>query len=189
MASLILGRVVYAINWLNMAAVFSLIAFEFQQDISGLGVVTAAFYIGTGAFQVPGGILAAKTGPRLTVIYGTTIASVFALLTGFARNIAEMAVLRFLVGAGMALVFAPAIVLVVRLMRKGSEGLGIGTYSSAFYLGSIIGLSGWAAIAVALGWRGSLIISGSLGLATLFCSSFLHRRIMFAQTSKLTFTI
>ena len=42
-ASLILGRVVYGINWWNIAAVFSLIASEFQQDISGLGVVTAAF--------------------------------------------------------------------------------------------------------------------------------------------------
>jgi MFS family permease len=166
MASLILGRVVYAINWVNMAAVFSLIASEFQQDISGLGVVTAAFYIGVGAFQVPGGILAAKTGPRLPVICGTTIASVSALLTGFARNLAEMAVLRFFVGGGMALVFAPAIVLVIRLLRKGSEGLSVGIYSSAANLGGVIGLSGWAAIAAGLGWRSSLVISGSLGLAT-----------------------
>jgi MFS family permease len=166
MASLILGRVVYAINWLNIAAIFSLIASEFQQDISGLGVVTAAFYIGIGAFQVPGGIIAARAGPRLTVIYGTTIASVSALLTGFASSLTEMAVLRFLVGAGMALVFAPAIVLVIRLLRKGSEGLGVGTYTSAFHLGGVIGLSGWATIAAGLGWRSSLFISGSLGLAT-----------------------
>ena len=115
---------------------------------------------------MPGGILAAKAGPRLTVIYGTTIASVSALLTGFARNLAEIAVLRFLVGAGMALVFAPGIVLVIRLLGKGSEGLGVGTYNSASSLGGVIGLSGWAAIAVGLGWRSSLVISGSLGLAT-----------------------
>jgi MFS family permease len=166
MASLILGRVVYAINWLNIAAVFSLIASEFQQDISGLGVVTAAFYIGIGAFQVPGGILAAKTGPRLTVIYGTTIASISALSTGFARNLAEMAVLRFFVGAGMALVFAPAVVLLTRLLREGSEGLAVGTYNSAFDWGGVIGLSSWAAIAGWLGWRSSLVLSGSLGLAT-----------------------
>ena len=165
-ASLILSRVVYAINWWNIAAVFFLIASEFQQDISGLGVVTASFYIGIGAFQVPGGILAAKKGPRLTAIYGTTIASVSALLTGFARNLPEMAVLRFLVGAGMALVFAPAIVLLIRLLRKGSEGLAVGTYNSAAHLGAVIGLSGWAAIAAGLGWRNSLVISGSLGLAT-----------------------
>ena len=144
MASLILGRVVYAINWVNLAVVFSLVASEFQQDISGLGVVTAAFYIGIGAFQIPGGILAAKKGPRLTVMYGTTIASFSALLTGFAKNLAEIAVLRFIVGAGMALVFAPAVVLVIRLLRKGSEGLGVGTYNSAFNLGGVIGLSGWA---------------------------------------------
>ena len=164
--SLILGRIVYAINWFNMAAVFSFIASEFQQDVSGLGLVTATFYIGIGAFQVPGGILAAKIGPRLTVIYGTTIASLSALLTGFAGNLAEIAVLRFLVGAGMALVFAPAVILVTRFLRKGSEGLGVGIYNSAFSLGGAIGLLGWAVLASGVGWRNSLIISGSLGLGT-----------------------
>jgi len=164
--SLILGRIVYAINWFNMAAVFSFIASEFQQDVSGLGLVTATFYIGIGAFQVPGGILAAKIGPRLTVIYGTTIASLSALLTGFAGNLAEIAVLRFLVGAGMALVFAPAVILVTRFLRKGSEGLGVGIYNSAFSLGGAIGLLSWAVLAGSVGWRNSLIISGSLGLGT-----------------------
>ena len=164
--SLILGRVVYAINWLNVAAIFSLIASEMKQDVSGLGLVTAAFYIGIGAFQVPGGILAAKIGPRLTVIYGTTIASFSALLTGLAGNLAEIAVLRFLVGAGMALVFAPAVVLVTRFLREGSEGLGVGIYNSAFSLGGAIGLSGWAVLAGSVGWRSSFIISGLLGLAT-----------------------
>jgi MFS family permease len=165
-ASLILGRVVYAINWVNIAVVFSPIASEFQLDVSGLGLVMAAFYIGIGAFQLPGGILAAKMGPRLTVIYGTTIASVSALLTAFARNLVDIVFLRLLVGAGMALVFAPAVVLMIRLLGEGSEGLGIGTYNSAFQLGGVLGLSGWAAIAVGLGWRGSLVLSGSLGLVT-----------------------
>ncbi len=52
-AILIFGRVVNAINWLNIATVFSLIASEFKQDISGLGLVTATFYIGVGTFQIP----------------------------------------------------------------------------------------------------------------------------------------
>ena len=165
-ASLILGRVVYAVNWYNMAAIFSLMASELKQDVSGLGFVTAAFFVGIGAFQVPGGILAAKVGPRLTVICGTTIASVAALLTGFAGNLLEIAVLRFFVGVGMALVFAPGVILVTRFLRKGSEGLGVGLYNSAFYLGGAIGLSGWAVLAGEVGWRNSLIMSGSLGLVT-----------------------
>jgi MFS family permease len=165
-ASLILGRVVYAINWYNMAAIFSSVASELKQNVSGLGVVTAAFYVGIGAFQVPGGILAAKTGPRQTVICGTTIASLAALLTGFTGNLPEIAALRFFVGAGMALVFAPGVILVTRFLRKGSEGLGVGLYNSAFYMGSAIALTGWGVLADEAGWRNSLVMSGSLGLVT-----------------------
>lgn len=165
-ASLVLGRVVYAVNWLNVAAVFSLIASELKQDVSGLGVVTAAFYVGIGLFQVPGGVLAAKVGPRLTVVYGTLVASFSALLSGFAGSLVEIAVLRFFVGVGMALVFAPAVVLVTRFLKRGSEGLGVGIYNSAFSLGGVIGLSGWAVLAGGVGWRSSLVLSGSLGLVT-----------------------
>ena len=164
--SLVLGRIAYAINWYCIAAVFSLIASDLKLDISGLGFVTAAFFVGIGVFQVPGGILAAKIGPRLTVIYGTTIASLAALLSSFAINLAEIAALRFLVGVGMALVFAPGVVLVTRYLRKGSEGLGVGVYNAAFSLGGAIGLSGWAILAVVIGWRASLVVIGSLGLAT-----------------------
>jgi MFS family permease len=164
--SLILGRVVYAINWYNMAAIFSLVSSELKQNVSGLGFVTAAFYIGIGTFQVPGGILAAKAGPRLTVICGTAIASLAALLTSLAGNLSEIIALRFFVGAGMALVFAPGVILVTRFLSKGSEGLGVGLYNSAFYMGSAIALIGWGVLADAAGWRNSLVVSGSLGLVT-----------------------
>jgi MFS family permease len=164
--SLILGRIVYAVNWFNLAAVFSLLASELNQDVSGLGLATATFYIGIGSFQVPGGIVAAKIGPRLTAICGTTIASLGALLTGFANNLIEIAVLRFFVGLGMAFVFAPSIILITRLLQKGSEGLGVGLYNSAFYVGSVIGLSGWSVFASTVGWRNSLISGGLLGLFT-----------------------
>src|SRR4030067_1118019 len=118
--SLILGRIVYAVNWFNLAAVFSLMSSELNQNVSGLGLVTATFYVGIGIFQVPGGILAAKIGPRLTAIFGTSIASLAALLTGFANNLIEIMVLRFFVGLGMAFVFAPGIILITRLLQKGS---------------------------------------------------------------------
>jgi MFS family permease len=165
-ASLILGRVVYAVNWYSLAAVFSFTASELNQNVSGLGLVTATFFIGIGVFQVPGGILAAKIGPRRTAIYGTTIASLAALLTSFAGNLAEIAVLRFFVGLGMAFVFAPGVILMTRLLREGSEGLGVGLYNSAFSLGGALGLSGLAVLAAEVGWRNSLATVGLLGLFT-----------------------
>jgi MFS family permease len=165
-ASLILGRVVYAVNWYSLAAVFSFTASELNQNVSGLGLVTATFFVGIGVFQVPGGILAAKIGPRRTAIYGTTVSSLAALLTGFAGNLTEIAVLRFFVGLGMAFVFAPGVILMTRLLREGSEGLGVGLYNSAFSLGGALGLSGLAVLAAEIGWRNSLATVGLLGLLT-----------------------
>jgi MFS family permease len=164
--SLILGRVAYAVNWYSLAAVFSLTAAELHQNISGLGLVTSAFFLGIGVFQVPGGVLAAKVGPRLTAIYGTFVASLAALLTGFAGNLLELTVLRFFVGAGMAFVFAPGVILMAKFLRKGSEGLGVGLYNAAFGLGAAIGLFGWGVLAAVVGWRISLITAGLLGIFT-----------------------
>jgi MFS family permease len=163
-ASLILGRIVYAVNWFSLAAVFSLTAAELNQNVSGLGLVTATFFVGIGVFQVPGGVLAAKIGPRLTVIFGTVVASLAALLTGFAGSLVEIAVLRFFVGLGMAFVFAPGVILMARFLQEGSEGLGVGLYNAAFSLGGAVGLSGWAVLAVGVGWRNSLVTGGLLGL-------------------------
>jgi MFS family permease len=165
-ASLILGRIIYAVNWYSLAAVFSFTASELNQNVSGLGLATATFFVGIGIFQVPGGIFAAKIGPRKTVIFGTTIASLAALLTGFASNLAEIAVLRFFVGMGMAFVFAPGVILMAKFLQKGSEGLGIGFYNSAFSLGGAVGLFGWAVLAAEIGWRNSLSMGGLLGLFT-----------------------
>jgi MFS family permease len=165
-ASLILGRIIYAVNWFSLAAVFSFTASELNENVSGLGMATSAFFIGIGAFQVPGGIMAAKIGPRQTAIFGTTVSSLAALLTGFAGNLVEITVLRFLVGSGMAFVFAPGVILMARFLHKGGEGLGVGLYNSAFSLGGAVGLSGWAALATTVGWRISLATGGLLGLGT-----------------------
>jgi MFS family permease len=165
-ASLILGRIIYAVNWYSLAAVFSFTASELHQNVSGLGLATAAFFVGIGIFQVPGGVLAAKIGPRLTVIFGTTVTSLAALLTGFANNLVEISVLRFFVGTGMAFVFAPGVILMAKFLQRGSEGLGVGFYNSAFSLGGAVGLFGWAVLAAEIGWRSSLAIGGLLGLFT-----------------------
>ena len=51
LASLILGRIVYAVNWYSLAAVFSFTASELNQNVSGLGLVTAMFFVGIGIFR------------------------------------------------------------------------------------------------------------------------------------------
>ncbi|MGA8856577.1 MAG: MFS transporter [Candidatus Bathyarchaeia archaeon] len=162
--SLILSRTAYAINWYNIAAVFAFIAIDFGQNVSGLGVLTASFYIGLGLFQIPGGIVAAKFGPRKTAIYGMLLSSAAAALTAFTFEFYQLVLLRFLVGVGMALFFGPGVTLIAKAFRGESQGLGVGVFNGAFYVGSALGLFGWSVLAELTGWRLSIAASGGLGI-------------------------
>lgn len=164
--SLLLARIIYTINWFNIASIFYLMALDFREDIAMLGIISASFLIGVGLFQVPAGIIAAKFGLRNIAIYGIVIASSAALVTGLASGTMQITILRFLIGIGMACFFGPSVMLISKYVGKESEGLGIGLLNSAHALGGIVGLFGWVVLAEALGWRASLILSGGLGIAT-----------------------
>jgi MFS family permease len=163
-SSLLFARVIYAINWFNIASIFSHIASDFDQDVSLLGLLTTSFLVGVGLFQVPGGILAARHGSRKAAIYGIIIASSAVLLCGIFSQLQQMEILRFVVGLGMALFFGPGVSLITRYMGRGSEGLAVGMLNSAHSIGGIIGLFGWVILAEVVGWRQSLLVSGGLGL-------------------------
>jgi MFS family permease len=164
--SLLVTRVVYALNWYNTASIFSLMAVGFGQGVGGLGALTSSFYLGIGIFQIPGGLLAARIGPKLTAVLGTLISSMAVVLSGVVPQFDAVIITRFLVGAGMAFVFAPGIILITQYFRRGAEGLAVGLYNSAFQTGGVIGLFGWAVLATIIGWRPSLVLSGSLGVLT-----------------------
>ncbi len=164
--SLIFARVLYAINWFNISSIFYLILIDFRQDVSMLGLVTASFLLGIGIFQVPAGILAAKYDPKKIAAFGIIMLSISSLLSGLATELFQIAVLRFLVGVGMAFFFGPSVILISAYLGKGSDGLGVGILNSAHSLGGIIGMFGWIVIAQNVGWRASLIVSGMLGIMT-----------------------
>ncbi|HSA75786.1 MAG TPA: MFS transporter [Candidatus Nitrosocosmicus sp.] len=164
--SIVLARILYAVNWFNISSIFYLILLDFDQDISMLGLITSGFLIGIGLFQIPAGILAAKYDPRLIIVFGTMLLSVSSLLSGLVSEIYQMVFLRFLVGVGMAFFFGPSVILISKYLGKGSEGFGVGVLNSAHSLGGIIGIFGWIIIAEFTGWRMSLLFSGILGIAS-----------------------
>ena len=164
MGSLIFARVIYAVNWVNIGAIFYLMESDLGVGLPQLGTVTATFYLGLGIMQIPGGVLAARWGPKRVAVVGIFLSSFSVLGTAVSTNILEVAVLRFLVGWGMAFVFAPAVILVVGLLRGGGSGMGVGVLNSAFDVGGLFGLFGWVVIAVVTGWRPSLLLSGGIGI-------------------------
>jgi MFS family permease len=162
--SIILARILYAVNWFNIASIFYLVLNDFKQDISMLGLVTSGFLIGIGLFQIPAGILSTKYDAKLMIFFGTMLLSLSSLLSGLSSELYQMVILRFLVGVGMAFFFGPSVILISKYLGKGSGGLGVGILNSAHSLGGIIGIFGWIIIAEAIGWRTSLVISGILGI-------------------------
>jgi MFS family permease len=164
--SLIVARIVYGINWFNISAIFPLIALEFEKDVSLLGSMSAAFFIGVGLFQIPAGIFASRFDPRISAIVGIIITSAAALLCGLVFSSSQLVWLRFAVGFGMAFFFSSAIVLIARHGKRGFPGFSIGLMNSAHSMGGIIGIFVWINIAQMIGWRSSIILSGVLGLGT-----------------------
>ncbi len=164
--SIIIARIFYAVNWFNVAAIFPLIALDFNQDIALLGSISAAFFAGVGIFQVPAGIFAAKYSPRTSAVFGIALSSTAALLYGFTTEASQLVWLRFIVGVGMAFFFSSGIVLIARHAGPRSSGFSIGLMNSAHSVGGIIGIFAWIVIAQLVGWRPSLILSGAIGIAT-----------------------
>jgi MFS family permease len=164
--SLMLARIFYTVNWFNIPSIFFFIAVDFDRDISVLGLITASFFIGVGLFQVLAGILASKYSPRKIAILGIAIASTAVFFSAFSIDLFSIAVLRFIVGVGMAFFFGPSVILISEYVGRQSEGLGMGLLNSAHAIGGIIGLFIWVLVAEIFGWRTSIVLSAIAGLIT-----------------------
>jgi MFS family permease len=166
-SSLIVARILYGVNWFNVAAIFPLIAKDFERDVTLLGFISAAFFIGVGVFQIPAGVFAAKFTARTSAIFGIALSSIAALLYGFSLDASQLIWLRLVVGAGMAFFFSSGVTLIARYGRARSSGFSIGLMNSAHSIGGIIGIFGWIFVAQLVGWRPSLILSGGIGLLSM----------------------
>jgi MFS family permease len=165
-ATVLANRLFYSINWFSIPPIFYLIALDLHSEVSGLGLISSAFLVGIGLFQVPGGVLSSKFGPRTMCIVGMVLLSVSALLCALVSDIDLIAILRFFSGMGMALFFPPSIALMTDHSRPGRAGFVLGLNNAVASLGGGIGLFAWAIIGDSVGWRLSLVLIGGLGLAS-----------------------
>jgi MFS family permease len=165
-ATVLANRLFYSINWFSIPPIFYLIALDLHAPVSGLGLISSAFLVGIGLFQVPGAVLSSRFGPRTMCIAGMVLLSVSALLCAGVSDIALIAILRFFSGMGMALFFPPSIALMTSYSRAGRAGFVLGLNNAVASLGGGIGLFAWALIGDSVGWRLSLVLIGGLGLAS-----------------------
>jgi len=115
------NRLFYSINWFSIPPIFYLIALDLHAPVSGLGLISSAFLVGIGLFQVPGAILSSRFGARSICIIGMVLLSGSALLCALATSIDLIAVLRFFSGNGHGALLPPSIALMTKLSRAGGR--------------------------------------------------------------------
>jgi len=143
---LFLSSLVSGIFWFNNSAIYPFIASDLNLGISVLGVMSAGFLAGVGLIQIPSGLLAMRIGMKDAILYGTVISSLATLATALVSDPLALELLRFVVGAGLALMFTPGVSLVASYYPHGSEGFGVGVYYSFSLTGGIfayIGTHSW----------------------------------------------
>ncbi len=114
--------------------------------------------------QILSGLLSMRIGPKSTILLGTGLSTLATLVTALESDPVALVLLRFLIGAGLALMFTPGVSLVASYYPHGSEGFGVGVYDSFSLVGGIFAYIGDVLLASTLGWRPTLELNAVAGL-------------------------
>lgn len=126
------------------------------------GFLSASYAAGTLAFSLPAGLLAARIGPRRTVIGGLLLLGCSSVAFGFAREYLLLDAARLVQGASGALIWSGALTWLIATAppeRRGAViGIALGTAVGGALLGPALG-----ALAAEVGTE--LVFSGVLAVA------------------------
>lgn len=137
---------------------------EFGLDLPTMGLVLGSFRWGYALFQIPGGWLGDRIGPRRALTLIVTWWSIFTSLTALAWNGVTMAVFRFLFGIGEAGAFPIATRSLSRWMLPSERGYAQGITHAGSRLGAALTPSFVVAMIAAYGWRMPFYVFGVLGI-------------------------
>jgi MFS transporter, ACS family, glucarate transporter len=163
-----LGAIAF-IDRINIAIAGNSVASEFHLTSVQLGSLTSAFLTGYAIFQTVGGWLADRLGPRRVLTAGVLWWGIFtALTTAVSPRIAfavfYLAAMRFLLGAGEAVMFPASNQFVSRWIPTQERGIANGFIFAGVGVGAGVTPGLVSYLMVHYGWRCSFWASALLGL-------------------------
>lgn len=137
---------------------------EFGFSLITMGWIFGAFQLSYALFQIPGGWLGDRFGPRRALAGIVMWWSAFTAITAFMWSASSMIVCRFLFGMGEAGAFPNATRSLSRWMLPSERGFAQGITHAGARLGSAVTPVVVVALIALWGWRAPFVIFAVLGI-------------------------
>jgi MFS family permease len=112
---------------------------EFHLSKSGAGLLAGAYAAGALVGGLPGGLAAARLGPRTAAVAGLLTVAAASVVFGLAGDAWTLGAARFAQGVGSALSWAGALTWLVTASPRGRRGELLGTALGAAIFGAMLG--------------------------------------------------
>lgn len=163
----------YVVAWLDRMAI-SMTVPAMMKDLgfsaTAIGTIMSAFFLSYAAFQMPGGYLSDKIGPRKVITGALAWWSLFTALTGAVSSLSAMLVVRFLFGIGEGVFPGPVWKVIGNWFSKKDRATANSIILSTVCIGPAITPLLVAPVLQAYGWRATFYILGALGIVCVILS-------------------
>ena len=158
--------VCYLVAWLDRMCISMAIPFMMKDldfSATAAGSIMGAFFLTYSLFQMPGGIMSDKIGPRKVISGALVWWSAFTAFTGMVSSLTNILAVRFLFGVGEGVFPAPVWKTIGNWFNKKERATANSVILSTVALGPAITPIIMAPIIANFGWRAAFYILGAAG--------------------------
>ena len=148
----------------NISTLAPIIGRELQLSAFDLGVVFSAFAYPYALFQIIGGYVGDRLGPKVTLALCGLLVAAATIWTGLAGGLAGLISARILLGAAEGPAFPTATRALAGVMPAAERGFAQGITHSFSRLGNAVTPVVVAALVTVSSWRGSFVVFGICSL-------------------------
>jgi len=173
---LFLGTSIVYIDRANLSAAIPQMQNEFGFSSTQVGLILSGFFWTYAVFQLISGWFVDKVGVRVAYTWAAVLWSIFTAMTALGRGFASLFALRLLLGIGESPAYPCNAKAVREWMPKVERGTATGIFDSGSRVGTALSLPIVVALIALVGWRGSFVVTGVLGVIWAVVWWFFYRR-------------
>lgn len=170
-----LANVINYIDRANLAIAAPSIRTELGLNSAEMGLVLSAFFWTYAFLQLPAGWFIDKVGVRISLALAVGWWSLFTMATGVSRGVSQLVGTRLLLGVGEAAAIPSFAKVAFNWFPRRERGFACSLFDCGSRVGSALSLPLVAWLIASVGWRGSFLVTGLLGIAWTLAWWFIYR--------------